>query len=159
MENNKISVECLINLLEPKQLDFENIGRSLAEKENKWYSILDEVKTKEIGLKLLDNLQYANGYFKNEDYFKYVDRRVRKQEYEVIKALISITTEDSADKSEKDDMLYKYIEKEIRFQNLGFKKFPMPILPQYENITDKNIIDMLKIIGLENEINFNNAGI
>ena len=155
MENNKISIEYLIDILGPKGLDFENIGKSLAQKENQWYGILEKVKSKETGLELLENLEYAKEHFKSEDFSKYIDIRVRKHEYEVIKVLNAIVSEDSIDKSEKDYVLYEYIKEEIGFQNLGFKSFPMPILPQYENITIENIIDMLKIIGLDNEVNFN----
>ncbi|MBY6931866.1 hypothetical protein [Clostridium botulinum] len=159
MENSNISIEYLIDVLDPKELDFENIGRSLAQKENKWYEILDKVKNKENGLELLENLEYAKGHFKNEIFFKYIDTRVRKQEYEVIKALISTITEDIVDKHEKEDKLYQYIKEEIGFQNLGFKSFPMPILPRYENITIENVINMLKIIGLEKEVNFNKESV
>ncbi|NFO32478.1 hypothetical protein FDB37_02425 [Clostridium botulinum] len=159
MENSNISIEYLIDVLDPKELDFENIGRSLAQKENKWYEILDKVKNKETGLELLENLEYAKGHFKNEIFFKYIDTRVRKQEYEVIKALISTITEDIVDKHEKEDKLYQYIKEEIGFQNLGFKSFPMPILPRYENITIENVINMLKIIGLEKEVNFNKESV
>ncbi|MBY6836265.1 hypothetical protein FDG50_01815 [Clostridium botulinum] len=159
MENSNISIKYLIDVLDPKELDFENIGRSLAQKENKWYEILDKVKNKETGLELLENLEYAKGHFKNEIFFKYIDTRVRKQEYEVIKALISTITEDIVDKHEKEDKLYQYIKEEIGFQNLGFKSFPMPILPRYENITIENVINMLKIIGLEKEVNFNKESV
>lgn len=154
--NNTISIEYLIDVLEPKGLDFENIGKSLARKENQWYEILDKVKSKETGLELLENLEYAKEYFKNKDFSKYIDTRIRKQEYEVIKALISIVTEGVVDKSEKEDKLYQYIKEEIGFKNLGFKSFPMPIVPLYENITIENIVDMIKIVGLENEVNFSN---
>lgn len=159
MENSNISIEYLIDVLGPKGLDFENIGKSLARKGNKWYEILDKVKSKETGLELLENLEYAKEHFKNEDFSKYIDTRVRKQEYEVIKALLSILTEDIVDKSEKEDELYGYIDEKIGFQNLGFKSFPMPMLPRYENINMIHIVDMLKIIGLDNEVNFNNDAI
>lgn len=151
--SEEIILKTLRDIFDINNIDIDNIGKSLAEKENKWYNLLSKVKTKESGILLIKKLEFIREEIKKKEYFEYANIDIRKKEYEVIKSLIPFIKNNSIEVEDLKKLLYEYIEKNVGLKNFGFKVFLMPIIPDYKNIDDSNLEDMIKIIGLENEFN------
>lgn len=121
-----------------------------------WYKILGQVNSKGNGLELLEKLENENEKLKYEIGFKYINRDIKKKQFEVIGLLTKITSVDWSEKSYKNALIEKYVINEIGAQDLGFKSLPQPIVPEYENINNEHIEKMLEIIGIERQGNIAN---
>lgn len=142
MDNNKFSFDNLENILLFKDL-------SIFEANMKWYKILENVDSERSGIELLRKLEDENLKLKLEIGFEYINRQIRKKEFEVIGRITQIVAIDWSDKDRKNALIDRYVVNEIGTKNLGFKNFPQPIVPEYENITIKHIDKMMEIIGVK----------
>lgn len=142
MDNNKFSFDNLENILLFKEL-------SIFEANMKWYKILENIDSERSGIELLRKLEDENMKLKFEIGFEYINRQIRKKQFEVIGRITQIVAIDWSDKGRKNALIDRYVVNVIGTENLGFKNFPQPIVPEYKNITIEHIDTMLEIIGVE----------
>lgn len=142
MDYNEYSFDNLESILLFKDL-------TIVQANIEWHKMLENIDSERRGLELLRKLEDENKNLKFEIGFEYINKQIRKKQFEVIGRLTQIVAIDWSDKNSKSALIDRYVINEIDTKKLGFKNFPQPIVPEYKNITIEHIEKMLEIIGVE----------